>query len=55
MSGQRLDDRDSIPGRGKRFFLYPLAQTNSEVYPAFYPMVSRLKRGQGVTLALTHI
>jgi hypothetical protein len=35
-----LDDRGSIPGRGKVDFSSSLVQTNSEAHPASYPMAS---------------
>jgi hypothetical protein len=33
-----LDDRGSIPGRGKEFSSSPCVQTGSGVHPASYPM-----------------
>jgi hypothetical protein len=37
-TGYGLDDRGSIPGRGKRFSLLPSVQTGSGVHPASYPV-----------------
>jgi hypothetical protein len=54
----RLDDRGSIPGRGKTFFSITLCvQTTSEAHPASYPMgtgvlSSGVKHGRGVMLTL---
>jgi hypothetical protein len=36
--GYGLDDRDSIPSRGKRFFLLHSIQAGSVAHPASYPM-----------------
>jgi hypothetical protein len=38
VSDYRLDDRGSIPGRGKVFFLSLCVQTKSEDHPVSYPM-----------------
>jgi hypothetical protein len=38
MPDYRLGDRDSIPGRGRRFFLWPFVQTSSGVHPASSPV-----------------
>jgi hypothetical protein len=54
----RPGDRGSIPGRGKRFFLYLCVRTSSEAHPAFCTMDTGgpfpgAKRGRSVTLS-TH-
>jgi hypothetical protein len=50
VSDYRLDDRASIPGRGKRFFSSLCLQTNSEAHPVSYSMGAGggelLSRGQ---------
>jgi hypothetical protein len=38
VSDYRLDDQDSIPGRGKEFSPRLCVQTSSEAIPATYPM-----------------
>jgi hypothetical protein len=58
VSDYRLDDRGSMPGRGKGFFCSLCIQSSSEVHPASYPMSTGcpflgVKRGRGATLT-TH-
>jgi hypothetical protein len=61
VSVYRLNDRGSIPDRGKGFSSSLCVQSSSEPYPASYPMGTgnpspELKRGQGVTLTtLPHL
>jgi hypothetical protein len=55
VSDYRLDDRGSIPRRGKRLFSSLCVQTSSDAHPDSYPtatgVLSReVKRGWGVTL-----
>jgi hypothetical protein len=38
VSDYGLDDRGSIPDRGREFFFSPCVQTGSGAYPASYPM-----------------
>jgi hypothetical protein len=38
VSDYGLDDRGSIPDRGRGFFLYLCIQTGSGAHPASYPM-----------------
>jgi hypothetical protein len=48
--GYRMDSRDSIPGRGKRFSLLHSIQTGSGIHPASYPMGAgnSISRGKAV-------
>jgi hypothetical protein len=58
VSDYRLDDRGSIPGRGKQFSSILCVQNSSETHPASYPVGTTdhflgIKRGRRVTLT-TH-
>jgi hypothetical protein len=55
VSDYRVDDRDSIPGRGKGFFLYPLYPDQLRDPPSRLSNGHRdsfpgVKRGRGMTL-----
>jgi hypothetical protein len=53
--GYWMDDRGSIPGRGKNFSSIQSAQTGYGSQPASYPMVIRGKEAGGRSWTLTSI